>query len=165
MSILTCSVKDRAENPEPGSPPPQTASPASWTRMMCHHWLCHRIPVPALTLSNYHTNSLTRRLMRDIYYYCISKFVVLSLSSSLYFFPPCPSPLFIPTPPISASYSPLFPSLSPHSLVSGWKVQWGCGIPEGQGVCLLPEHSMCADQGLLISQSKLSAVVVDCLAV
>lgn len=42
---------------------------------------------------------------------------------------PHPSHLFIY--PISAFYSP--PSLFLHSSVSGWKVQWGCGIPEGQG--------------------------------
>lgn len=44
---------------------------------------------------------------------------------------------------------PPFPSLSLHSLVSGWKVQWGCGSPEGQGVCLLPEHSLCAIRDFL----------------
>lgn len=33
------------------------------------------------------------------------------------------------------------------------------------GVCLLPEHSMCANQGLLIGQSDQSAVEGDCLVV
>lgn len=95
--------KRQSRKPSSGQPPPpQAASPASWTRMMCHRWLCHCIPVPALTLSNYHTNSLTRRLMRAIYYYCISKFSVLSLSSSLYFFlhsAPTSLPSLYPPPP------------------------------------------------------------------
>lgn len=168
MSILTCSVKDRTGKPSTmRSPPSNGLFLQSWTRMMCHRWLCHCIPVPVLTLSNYHTNSLMRRLsmiMRAIYYYCDWKLLLRSA------FPHLLLLFFSLSSPISASYSPLspplLPSLSPHSLVSGWKVQWGCGIPEGQGVCLLPHSAVCVQiRGLLIGQSKLSAVAGDCAVV
>ena len=83
--------------------------------------------------------------------------------------------LFLHSPPLVLS--PLFPSLSLHSLVSGWKVQWGCGIPEGQGeggrwglpltracvcVCVCVLVCVCAKRGLLISHSDLSAVAGGC---
>lgn len=82
---------------------------------------------PCFHITNYHTSSL---ITRAIYYWRISK---MRRTRSFLFFFSFVSPFPFISPPISASYSPRFPSLSLHSLVSGWKVQWGCGIPEGQG--------------------------------
>lgn len=61
--------------------------------------------------------------MGAIYYRCIEEFVLLRLYSSSDFSPPLLSPPFGFPPPTCPS---------PHSSLSGWKVQWGCGIPEGQ---------------------------------
>lgn len=148
------STEGKTLHPQPPSQPP----------LMCHRWLCRYIPVPVLTLSNHHKQFDEKSIItRAICCHCIPKCVALSLSSSFLLLSLFGSP--VPPLPISASRSPLLPSLSPHSLVSGWKVQWGCGIPEGQGVCLSPEHSMWANQGILISQSNLSAVEGDCVVV
>lgn len=45
MSISTCSVKDRVENPQSCSPP---SNGLLWTHMMCHCCLCHYVPVLVL---------------------------------------------------------------------------------------------------------------------
>lgn len=68
--------------------------------------------------------------------------------------PSCPSPLFLS--PISASYSPLFPSHSPHSSVSGWEVQWGCGIPEGQWGFASHQSTVCVQSGVFLSARQIS---------
>lgn len=84
----------------------------------------------------------------------LSYSVVPHLFTSFLIWPPRPSPLFIS--PISASYSPLFPSLSPHSSVSGWKVQWGCGIPEGQWGFASYQSTVCVQIRVFLLASQIS---------
>ena len=143
---------------------PPTASSASRTRTRC---VIVAIPVrvPALTSSNYKANSQMRRVLSR------GQFVIAAFQNVLCSVFPHLFDLFLHSPPLVLS--PLFPSLSLHSLVSGWKVQWGCGIPEGQGeggrwrlpltraracVCVCVCVCVCAKWGLLISHSDLSAV-------
>lgn len=151
--------------------------------MMCHRWLCHRIPAAVLTSSDDHANTPMRGqealtwgpfiivALKNLFY---SGFTHLPTSLSPKAAPPLLSPPFVP-PPLHLHHHPSLCLLQPppprptspssHSSLSGWKVQWGCGIPEGQwgggvgeGGCLKPEHGLCANRGLLISQSYRSTV-------
>lgn len=135
MSILTCSVKDRTGKPSTmRSPPSNGLFLQSWTRMMCHRWLCHCIPVPVLTLSNYHTNSLMRRLsmiMRAIYYYCDSELLLRSV------FPHLLLLFFLFLPPSLPHTAPSAPLSYPPSLHILWwvggKFNGDVGSQKGRG--------------------------------
>lgn len=130
-------------------------------------WLCSCIPAAVLTSSSDQTNTGTGGELAagPIYYHCAQElcytqaFGCSPQSNAPHhpFVDPVPHPP--PPRPPPAPLPPLPPS--PHSSVSGWKVQWGCGIPEGhwgrggrgEGGCLKAELSLCANQMLLISHS------------
>lgn len=122
MSFLTCSVKQGRWG-EVGGGNPQRASSAWRTHVMCHRFLCCRIPVPVLATSATQTDVSPGTFIIGtpsfLLFFFFSFFFTLPLCASLH--------LGLSRPPPTR-----FPSLSLHSLVSGWKVQWGCGIPEGQ---------------------------------
>lgn len=117
---------------------PQMVSSAR-TRMMCHCWLCRYIPVSVLTWSNYHTNSLMRKLwvlLGHLISYLKICFTQPHLFISFLIQFPRPSPPFIS--PIFASYTPpLLPPTSPPSLRIPWwvggKFNGDMGSQKGRG--------------------------------
>lgn len=110
--------------------PPSMASCAQWTHMMHQRWLCPRIPVPVLTLSDYYTNSLITRgqlLLLRFKHLFYSVFPQLFLGGILFLFRPhaYPSPLCALPPPSLPLTTPV-PSHSPHS--------WGEWVESSMGM-------------------------------
>lgn len=130
-------------------PPPPPPSCAQWTHMICQHSLCLRIPVPTLTLSDYYTYSLITRgqllLLRfkHLFYSVFPQLFFFGGGFFSYFAPMHIPPLFVPSRPHLCLLQPLFPPTLHIPGVSGWKVQWGSRIPEGQrGLCLIPTRAL-----------------------
>lgn len=157
MSILTCSVKkQRGGKPStmqcPSNGPFCITDPhdVSSLALSLHSCPCsHIIYLP-------HKQFDEKSIMMATYYHCISK--MCCSQSYLIFFT---SFFMHPSPPLSPHLRLLQPPLPlPLFAFLGEWVESSIGmwVPRrAGGVCLLPEHSMCANQGLLIGQSNLSA--------
>lgn len=150
LSVLVLNVNPHLFSEERTPPSPSMASCAPWTHMMCQRWLCLRMPVPVRTLSDYYTNSLITRgpllLLRfkHLFYSVFPQFFFLGgWGFFSYFAPMHIPPLSVPSRPHLCLLQPLFPPTLHIPGVSGWKVQWGCRIPEGQrGLCLIPTRAL-----------------------
>ena len=104
-------------------------------------WLLHK--------QSHHKGAVTAAVLQTS--------VLLSLSSAYFFFffwggwgggfSSCFAPMHIPpysvpSRPHLCLLQPLFPPTLHIPRLSGWKVQWGCRIPEGQrGLCLIPSRA------------------------
>lgn len=103
------------------------ASCALWTHMMCQRWLCPRIPVPILPLSDYYTNSLITRgqllllCFKHLFYSVFPQLIFFFFlgwvrGGVLFLFCPHAYPsLLCALPPPSLPLTAPVPSHSPHS--------------------------------------------------